>query len=69
MIYIRCQFSVDQPFTYNVGGAQYAGSRMNASNCQTNLPSAPVTLEFHMQVGYGDQPGEPQTFSAATTAP
>ncbi|KQH80511.1 hypothetical protein AO501_07960 [Mycobacterium gordonae] len=55
VIFIRCQFSVDQPFTYDLGGAKYAGSRMNASNCQTNLPSAPVTLEFHMQVGYGDQ--------------
>jgi hypothetical protein len=55
VVFIRCQFSVAQPFSYDMGGAKYAGSRMSADNCQTNLPSASITLEFHIQVGYGTQ--------------
>lgn len=54
-IFVRCLFSVAQPFSYDIGGAKYAGSRMNVDNCQTNLPSAPITLEFDIQVGYGTQ--------------
>ncbi|WP_205875807.1 hypothetical protein [Mycobacterium camsae] len=57
VVFVRCQFSVDQPFSYDVGGTKYAASRMNATGCQTNLASAPITLEFHIQVGYGTQSG------------
>jgi hypothetical protein len=58
-IFVSCEFSIDRPFPYDAGGTQYAGTRMHANNCHTNLPSAPVTLEAHFQIGYGDQNSGP----------
>jgi hypothetical protein len=57
VIFVRCQFTVAQAFSYDIGGVKYAGSRMNADGCETNLPSAAITLGVDIQVGYGTQDG------------
>ncbi|PIB76506.1 hypothetical protein CQY22_005130 [Mycolicibacterium brumae] len=55
VIFVRCSFSVDQPFVYELNGASYVGARMRADNCETNLPSTPLKFGLDIQAGYGTQ--------------
>ncbi|KLO30910.1 hypothetical protein ABW16_04180 [Mycolicibacter heraklionensis] len=45
---VSCQFSVAKPFVYSVNGADYMGSRVDVSDCRTDLPAAPLTLQMHL---------------------
>lgn len=56
VIFVRCSFSVDQPFVYELNGASYVGARMRADNCETNLPSTPLKFGLDIQAGYGSWP-------------
>lgn len=56
-IFVRCQFTVVKPYIANEGGQDVVRSRMEASNCETNLPSTPVVLEFHIMVSNQDADG------------
>lgn len=45
---VICQFSVAKPFVYSVNGADYMGSRADVSDCRTDLPGTPLTLQMHL---------------------
>lgn len=57
VVYVRCQFSVVKPFIANDGGQDVVRSTMRADNCQTNLPSTPIVLEFDIMVSNEDAGG------------
>lgn len=45
---VECQFSLAKPFVYWVNGADYMGSRVDVTDCRTNLPGAPLTFQMHL---------------------
>lgn len=48
--FVECGFGVAAPFLYSVDGADYMASRVDVSNCRTNLPSTPLTFQMHLVV-------------------
>lgn len=54
--FVRCSFSTAKPFIYTVDGVDRVGSRVNVSDCQTDLPSTPLTFQMHLTVS-GAPPG------------
>lgn len=46
--FVECQFSVAKPFVYSIEGVDYMGSRVDVSDCRTDLPSAPLDFQMHL---------------------
>jgi len=50
VIFVDCEFSVPKPAINDVDGQQYVGARLDADNCHTKLPSAPLMFDFSIEV-------------------
>ncbi|OKH77251.1 hypothetical protein EB73_00980 [Mycobacterium sp. SWH-M3] len=55
--FVGCAFTVATPFIYDVNGQQYVGSRVDATNCTTNLGSTPIQFEMEMSVSNQEPDG------------
>lgn len=66
--FVRCEFGVSKPYVYNQGGQDYVGATMDARNCQTNLPSTPITLELDIAPSTQQPDGSWQARTVSYTA-
>lgn len=46
--FVDCGFSLAKPFVYSVDGADYMGSRVDVTDCRTDLPAAQLNFQMHL---------------------
>ncbi|MCB9441438.1 MAG: hypothetical protein H6523_14455 [Mycolicibacterium sp.] len=54
--FVRCEFNLATPYIYTLDGVDHVGNRVDASNCQTNLPVTQLTFSMTFIAGGKDGP-------------